>query len=96
MRKLPCLACGSQTSIIEVHHVKTRRNYGDDPWNVMPLCGDSCHRGSKGWHGGRWSFLKAHPHVVEHLKALGWKVDLSAELMFHHKYEVQTETPPEE
>jgi hypothetical protein len=92
MRKLPCLACG-RAAPSEAHHIKTKRCYGDDYWNVLPLCADH-HRGSKGWHGGIWSFLKSHPHVVEYMISVGWDIDVSMEVMFHQGNEVQAPTPP--
>lgn len=84
IRELPCLACGVY-GISEAHHVKTRRTHGDDPQNLIALCPEH-HRAHNGWHGGQWSFLRAYPHVVEHLEALGWEVDVSLETMFHESY----------
>ena len=84
IRELGCLACG-RSGPSEAHHIKGRRNYGDDYWNLIPLCPEH-HRGSRGWHGGQWYFMLAYPHVVEHLEALGWEVDVPRETLFHLKY----------
>jgi hypothetical protein len=84
IRELPCLACNCSIGV-EAHHIKTRRNYGDDAWNVIPLCHDH-HRGSKGWHGGMWTFLKVYPHIVEHLRQLEWTVWLDEEILVHPRY----------
>ena len=84
IRKLPCLACG-RNGPSEAHHVKTKRTYGDDAHNVLPLC-KHCHTGHGGWHAGQWSFMRTHPHIVEHLRALGWEIDVSRETMFHAEY----------
>jgi len=84
IRALPCLACGI-TGLTEAHHIKTKRCYGDDAHNVIPLCFKH-HTGSEGWHGGVWSFLERFPHVLNHLKLLGWQIDLHAERIYHDLY----------
>jgi hypothetical protein len=81
IRKLNCLACG-RYGPSEAHHVETRRHIGDEAHNLIPLCAEH-HRGHNGWHGGKWSFLKSYPHIVEYLEALGWEIDVSLEVMFH-------------
>ena len=84
IKKLPCVACG-RSGPSEAHHIKGRRSFGDDAHNLIPLCPEH-HRGHLGWHGGQWTFMRAYPHVVELLEALGWEVDVSRETLFHAEY----------
>lgn len=86
IRALPCLVCAREGDT-EAHHLKTKRCYGDDAWNVIPLCRHH-HRSHEGWHGGQWTFMRAHPHLVAHLESLGWDIDVSRETMFHEAYAV--------
>ena len=41
----PCRICSARAPLIELHHVVTREDHGDDAAdNLVPLCAD-CHRG---------------------------------------------------
>lgn len=87
IRKLPCIACGrwpNDYTGTEAHHVKTRGAGGDDsPHNVLPLC-THCHTSSRfAWHAGKFTFLRRHPHVVDHLRHLGWYICLKTNSMYY-------------
>jgi 5-methylcytosine-specific restriction endonuclease McrA len=73
IRNLPCLACGTRWRV-EAHHVKPRSQGGGDDWyNVIPLCSNHHTQNAIAWHRGRDRFLKAFPHILEHLIKLGWE-----------------------
>ncbi len=76
IKSLPCLACGRTTSI-KCHHIKSRGSGGGDDWfNLIPLCVDHHTQNGDGhaWHRGKILFLKNYPHVMEHLRKLGWEI----------------------
>lgn len=83
IRTLKCVACRHYRS--EAHHIKTKGSGGDDsPFNVIPLC-SNCHTQSEyAWHRNRARFFKKFPHVLVHLKSMGW--ELWGEKLFHQHY----------
>jgi len=70
MRALPCISCNAAPPST-VSHIKTRGSGGDDAaFNIVPMCG-ICHAF---WESHKMEYLEKYPHVLNLLKALGWKL----------------------
>lgn len=72
IRRLPCIICGFHLS--EIHHVRTRgAGFGDDPWNVIPVCRKHHTEIHK---TGMVQMLEKTKHLLNYLKALGWELSI--------------------
>jgi hypothetical protein len=72
MKKIACIACGAHPPS-DAHHIKSRGSGGDDrAENLIPLC----RKHHTLWHQlGPGLFLDKFPHVLVHLKKLGWEFE---------------------